>query len=82
MLYKNDKVLKDLIISLKDEFRFRDEGDLETFIGVNFNRKNHDALDTNQPHLTERILETLKFNDHTKMHQNPENCLLHKDKDG
>ena len=37
MFYKNDKVLKDLISSIEDDFRLTDEGDLETFLGVNFN---------------------------------------------
>ena len=82
MFYENDKVLKDLISSLVDDFRLTDEGHLETFLGDNFNQKNHYTLEINQPHLMERVLEKLKLNDDAKMYDASENCMLHKDKDG
>ena len=47
ILCKNDKVLKNLISSLEDDFRLTDEGDLETFLGVNFTQKNQDVLEIN-----------------------------------
>ena len=73
--------MNDFISSLEDYFRLTDEGDLETFFGVNFNQKNQDAVEMNQPQLVERVLETLKLNDNAKMDDARENCMLHKDKD-
>ena len=65
--------MNDFISSLEDYFRLTDEGDLETFFGVNFNQKNQDAVEMNQPQLVERVLETLKLNDDAKIHDAPEN---------
>ena len=74
-------MLNDLIKNLESQFRLTDEGDLETFLGVNF-IQDDDSLEINQPHLIERILEALSLNDDAKMHDTPANTILHKDKDG
>ena len=82
IFYKDKGVLDDHIKSLEDEFRLTDEGDLETFLGVNFIHDDAETLEINQPHLIERILEALSLNDDAKMHDTPANNILHGDKDG
>ena len=52
-------MLNELIVSLKDEFRFMDEGDLESFLGVIFKKHSYSKLKLTQPYLTQRINDTL-----------------------
>ena len=59
IFHNNDKVLEDLIASLKDEFQLMDEVHLETFLGVLFKKHIHNNLELTQPHLTQRIIDTL-----------------------
>ena len=56
---KKKEVLIELIKLLENEFKLSDEGDLDSFLGAKFNRINDDALELSQPHLTQRIIETL-----------------------
>ena len=82
VFYKNKRVLDELIESLNDEFKLTDEGDLETFLGIQFKRINHNTLEMSQPRLIQRMLDALGFNDDSKMHDAPANAILHKDKKG
>ena len=45
IFYKNNKVLEELIISLEDEFKLMDEGNLETFLGILFKKLSHNRLE-------------------------------------
>ena len=41
---KNKSILKELILSLKDEFKLTNKGDLATFLGVNINKIEYNTL--------------------------------------
>ena len=41
IFHKSHKLIKDMILSLKDEFQLTDEGDLETFLGVSLQKHIH-----------------------------------------
>ena len=73
--------MTDFIKSLEDKFGLTDEGNLKTFLGVNFIQEDKNTLEINQPHLIECILEALSLNDNSKMHDTPANTILYKDKD-
>ena len=59
MFCKNDKVLEDLILSLKDEFKLTEKGDLETFLSILFKKLNYNKLELTQPYLIQRIIDAL-----------------------
>ena len=82
IFYKDKNVLSDLIKSLETEFRLTDEGDLETFLGVNFIQEDKNKLEMNQLHLIRRILEALSLNNDAKMHNTPANSIFYRDEDG
>ena len=79
---KNQKLIDDLIESLKDEFKLTDEGDLETFVGAHFKKHGHGALELTQPHLAQSIFEVLVLNEDSKLNNAPANVVLREDKDG
>jgi len=68
--------------SLQDDFKLTDEGDLETFLGVLFNKNGHNKLELTQPHLIQRIVDTLGIQDESKMHDTPANVTLNRDESG
>ena len=45
IFYKNKSVLEELILSLKDEFKLTNEGDLTIFLGVNINKTWYNTLE-------------------------------------
>ena len=59
VFFKNKRTLNELIESLKDEFKFTDEGDLETFLVMQFKRINHNTLEMSQHHLIQPVLDAL-----------------------
>ena len=75
-------MLKELIESLKSDFKLTYKGSLETFLRVNFSKTNYNTLELNQLYLIQRILDALSLNDDAKCHDTPSNCTLHKDNDG
>ena len=79
IFYEEKKVLGDFIPSLKDEFRLTNEGNFETFLDVNFIQKDSNAQEFNQLHLTQSTLKFLGLNNDTKVHDAPDNSMLHKD---
>jgi len=72
--------LDELIVSLEKDFKFTDEGDLETFLGVLFKKHSHNKLELNQPHLIKHIIDALHLEDESKMHDTPANVTLNQDK--
>ena len=72
--------MNNLIKSLEDNFSLTDEGNLETFLGVNFIQED-DSLEINQLYLIEHMLKALSSNDNAKMHDALANATLHKDED-
>ena len=82
VFYKKKKVLLDLIESLKDNFNLTDEGDLASFLGIQFKRLDNSNLELSQPHLIQRIIEALSLTKECKKHDILSNTILHKDVDG
>ena len=79
MFCKNDKVLEDLILSLKDEFKLTEKGDLETFLSILFKKLNYNKLELTQPYLIQRIIDALGMQAESKMHDASANVTLNRD---
>ena len=63
MLHRGNEVLIDLIKSFENEFKLTDEGDLASFLEIQFNEVGKSELELSQPHLMQRILEALNANE-------------------
>ena len=81
IFYKKKEVLDDLIKSLEKEFKLTDEGDLASFLRIQFNINGKNKLELLQPHLIQRIIEALGLNEEYKIHNTPSNTILTKDVD-
>ena len=75
-------VLTNWIKSLENEFKLIDEGDLASFLGIQFNTIGKKKLELLQQYLIQRIIKALSLNEEYKMHDTPSNTILTKDADG
>ena len=69
---KDQKVIDQLIESLRSEFDLTDEGDnVKQFLGVQISHHKDGSVEMTQPHLTRQIIKQLGLDGECKMHDTP-----------
>ena len=71
-----------LIQSLSKSFTLEDEGNVTNYLGVHVQHHNDGSIELSQPHLIQRIIDTLGLKNDSKLHGTPAISVLNKDKDG
>ena len=79
---RSEKVIDELIKSLSKQFKLTDEGKVHAYLGIDIQSKNKQNFTFTQPHLIERILNTLHLQNESKMHDTPANKILTKTSTG
>ena len=74
ILAKNDKVIQDLVESLKngeENFDFTDDGDIKNYLGVEFSRSKDGTITLKQEFLIERIISAMGFGNDIRSQKTP-----------
>ena len=87
IIFSKDKsVIDDLIHSLMngpENYVLTDEGEINTYLGVDIDKSKKGSIELRQPYLIQRCLEAMEVNDKMDIKRTPATKpLLHKDKDG
>jgi hypothetical protein len=80
----SNKVIDEIIASLKKDYNVTDEGEINDYIGVNVSRPTKDTIELRQPHLIQQILAKVGMlpQSKTKDKAAPSSTIIRRDLDG
>ena len=84
LIAKTNKLIKDAIGEISEEFEITDEGKVDEYLGVKVEKLKGNRIKMSQPYLIDQILQGLGFNDRTKVKKTPAvaSKILHRDEEG
>ena len=82
-IFSKDKETIDILLkSLSKTFKLTDEGDVNSYLGMNVSKDPNGTITMSQPAIIDKILNTLKICEDSKMHDTPANIILTRDENG
>ena len=79
---KDNETIDTLLKSLSKTFKLTDEGDVNSYLGMNVSKDPNGTITMNQPAIIDKILNTLKICKDSKTHDTPANIILTRDENG
>ena len=71
-----------LFKTLSNTFKLTNKGGVKSYIGMNASKYPNGTITTSQPAIINKILNTLRICDESKMHDTTANVILKKDENG